>query len=448
MFPLRSGLIVTIRGFIFFVALQTACALCQAADSPASAQFTISTNSWNVRDLGAKGDGTTKDTIGFQKALDACLSAGGGTVIVPAGNYLIGSIVIGSNTTLKLEARANLSGSPDIDDYPLVRVRWEGEFTQGHRALISSESANHVTITGPGSIFGPPISVSSLRRPRGPVLIELANDTNVTLEGFTTQYQQLWSIHPLLCQNLRIRNLTIRSVNYNGDGIDVDSCQDVRIEHCNIDTGDDAIALKSGRGMEAVQLGRSTENVIISNCTLFSSIFAGLGIGSELSGGIRNVRVEDCLISGRQNGISIKSRDGRGGFIENITGNNITLNNARTFLAIDLLKKGIQAKDPVPGAVEKWSRVHNIRFSNIRVDNVGDLVPAQNIPAERPVDGLSISNVTGTCGKGISLANMTNVDLAAISIAGFKGPLLTTNNVQGTGLDEAVTSAPAGRSSD
>ncbi len=379
----------------------------------------------------------------MQKALDACVSAGGGTVVMPAGNYLIGSIVLGSNTTLKLEARANLTGSPDIDDYPLARVRWEGEFAQGHRALISSEKADHVTITGPGSIFGPPISVSSLRRPRGPVLIELANGTNVVLEGFTTQYQQLWSIHPLFCQNLRIRNLTIRSVNFNGDGIDVDSCQDVLIEHCNIDTGDDAIALKSGRGMEAVRLGRPTENVVIKDCTLFSSIFAGLGIGSEMSGGIRDVRVEDCLISGRQNGISIKSREGRGGFIENITGNNITLNNARTFLAIDLLKKGIQASEPVPVAVEKWSRVRNISFSNIRVHNVRDLVPAQNIPPERPLDGLSISNVTGTCSNGILLANMTNVTLFGINVSGFQGLLLITNNVQGTGLDGAVPPTPA-----
>lgn len=378
----------------------------------------------------------------MQKALDTCVSAGGGTVTVPAGNYLIGSIVLGSNTTLKLETRANLSGSPDIDDYPLVRVRWEGELTQGHRALISCEKADRVTIAGPGSIFGPPIGISSLRRPRGPALIELANGTNVVLEGFTTQYQQLWSIHPLFCRNLHIRNLTIRSVNFNGDGIDVDSCQDVLIEHCNIDTGDDAIALKSGRGMEAVRLGQPTENVVIKNCTLYSSIFAGLGIGSELSGGIRNVDVEDCLISGRQNGISIKSRDGRGGFIENIRGINITLNNARTFLAIDLLKKGIQASDPVPGATDMWSCVHNISFSDIHVHNVGDLVPAQNIPAEQPLDGLTLSNVTGTCSNGIQLANMTNVTLVGISVTSFRGPLLTTNNVQGIGLDGAVGSPP------
>jgi polygalacturonase len=394
----------------------------------------------NVRDFGAKGDGQTKDTVAVQKALDTCTSAGGGTVIVPSGNYLLGSVVIGSNTTLQLERGANLSGSPDIADYPVVRVRWEGEFTQGHRALISAEKADNITITGPGSIFGPPLSVSRLRNPRGPALIELADGTNVVLNGFTTQYQQLWSIHLLCCRNLTARNLTIRSINVNGDGIDVDSCQDVLIEHCNIDTGDDAIALKSGRGMEAVRIGRPTQNVVIKDCMLASSIFAGLAIGSEMSGGIRVVRVENCLISGRQNGIFIKSREGRGGFIENIVGENLTINNSPTFLTIRLLKTGIQASEPVPGAVEKWARVHNISFHDIKVNNVGQLVNAQDVPPERPVDGLSLDNIAGTCGKGISLANVVNVKLVGINVTGFQGALLTTNNVQGVGSNNA--SAP------
>jgi polygalacturonase len=431
------------RAIILSLAFLAASFPTRAADPSTSSPPTAAKTSWNVHDYGAKGDGRTKDTVAVQQALDACQSAGGGTVVVPAGNYLIGSIALGTNTTLKLEARANLSGSPDIDDYPLMRIRWEGEFTDGHRALISAEKADHVAITGPGSIFGPPISVSSLRRPRGPALIELANGTNVVLDGFSTQYQQLWSIHLVLCQNLTVRNLTIRSINFNGDGIDVDSCQDVLIEHCNIDTGDDAISLKSGRGMEAVRLGRPTQNVVIKDCTLVSSIFAGLGIGSEMSGGIRNVRLENCTISGRQNGILLKSRDGRGGFMEDIAGENLTVINSRTFVVIDLLKKGIQASEPVPGAVEKWARVHNISFNNIKVNNVGGLVTATNVPPERPMDGLSLSNITGTCSKAISLANMANVKLAGINVTGFRGPLLTTNNVQGTGLEGAVAPPPS-----
>lgn len=426
------------------VTLLLACSLLRAAQPASNENSTTPTNTWNVRAFGARGDGHAKDTAAVQQALDACAAAGGGTVLVPPGDYLVGSIVLGSNTTLRLESRANLCGSPDIADYPLVRVRWEGEFREGHRALIASENANRIAIVGRGSIFGPPLSISRLRNPRGPVLIELSGATNVLLEGFSTQYQQLWSIHLLYCQNLTARNLTIRSINFNGDGIDLDSCRDVTIENCNIDTGDDAIALKSGRGMEAVRIGRPTENVLIRNCTLVSSLFAGLAMGTEMSGGIRNVRIEDCLISGRQNGIFIKSRNGRGGFIENITGENLLVRHSPTFLGINLLNKGIQASEPVAGKVEQWARVSNIRFENVRVEQVGQLVAAKNIPADRPVDGLTLSNITGACREGITLANMVRVKLEGIDVTGYHGPLVSTKNVKGSGLEApSVKPTPA-----
>jgi len=385
----------------------------------------------NVRDLGAKGDGATKDTSAFQAALDSCTNHGGGIVTVPAGAYLIGSIVVGPNTTLQLQSGAKLTGSPDIADYPLENVRWEGEFRQGHRALISSDNANNVMISGPGTISGPPLSLSQLRNPRGPVLIELANGTNVTLDGFSTQYQRLWSIHLLLCKNITARNLVIRTPALsNGDGIDVDSCNRVTIEHCDINTGDDAISLKSGRGLSAVLLGRPTQNVLIRNCTLASSLDAGLGIGTEMSGGIRDVRLKNCLISGHQNGIFIKSRDGRGGFMENITGENLIISNSPTFIGIDLVTKGIQANDPVPGAVEKWALVKNISFSHIKVNNVQALVVGTSVSAQRPIDGLTLDNITGTCGRGISLANVLNAKFSCINVTGFSGALFQTSNVQ------------------
>jgi polygalacturonase len=390
----------------------------------------------NARDFGATGDGQTKDTVALQQAFDACAASGGGTVVVPPGVYLTGGIVLGANTTLELEARASLVGSPDIADYPLLpAVRWEGEFRPGHRALISAEKADHLAIKGPGAIFGPPISLGQLRNPRGPPLIELTDCAEVTLDGFTTQYQRLWSIHLLFCRDLIARNLLIRSVEANGDGIDLDSCQDVLIEHCDINTGDDAIALKSGRGLAALRLSRPTENVVIRDCTLVSSIFAGVAFGTEMSGGIRHVRLEHCLISGRQNGIFIKSRDGRGGAFEDISGENLTILDSPTFLGINLLNKGIQASDPVPGQVEQWSLLRHVRFHDIKVSHVATLVDARNISAERPVDGLALVNITGTCDRAITLANAVNVELAGITVTGFTGPLLTTEHVTGTGLD-------------
>ena len=412
--------------FTFVAALNFAAAVF-AADKPAL----------NVLDFGAKGDGVTKDTAAIQKALDNCAASGGGTVLLPEGVFLTGSLTLGANTTLQLASRANLLGSPDIADYPVINVRWEGEFREGHRALISATNAANVTITG-GAIFGPPLPLGKLRNPRGPVLIELTGCTNALLENFTTQYQQLWSIHLLFCKNLTARSLTLRSVNANGDGIDVESCDGVLIEKCDINTGDDAIALKSGRGLAAQNLNRPTENVIIRDCRLQSSIYAGLALGTEMSGGIRNVKIQNCVISGKQNAIFIKSRDGRGGFMENISGENLTILKSPTFIGIDLVKKGIQATDPVPGDVEKWPRVKNISFKGVRVQGVADLVDGKNVPPARPIDGFTLTDIAGTCTHAITLANMTNVNLSKIRVTGFEGALVTVQNVHGKGLDAAA----------
>ena len=401
------------------------------AATNSSSAFRNSTSTFhNVLDFGAKGDGLTKDTAAFQAALDLCSAHGGGVVVVPEGYYLIGSIVLGTNTTLRLESRANLIGSPDIADYPLVTVRWEGEFRQGHRALISSDAANNVSITGTGAIFGPPLSVSHLRNPRGPALIELANGTNVTLNGFSTMYQQLWSIHLLFCHNVTARNLLIRTINSNGDGIDVDSCDGVTIERCDINTGDDAISLKSGRGLAAMNLDRPTQNVVIRDCTLESTLDAGLGIGTEMSGGIRDVRIENSTLSGRQNAIFIKSRDGRGGYMDDIAGDHLTIVNAGTLVGIDLITKGIQASDPVTNAILKWAEVKNVSFSHVTLNNVQALVVGTSVPKDRPLDDLTLSDITGNCNRGISLANVLNAKFDGINVTGYNGALFRTNNVQ------------------
>ena len=414
--------------FTFIAALGLAGGLGYAADKPAT---------FNVLDFGAKGDGVTKDTAAIQGALDKCAAAGGGTVQIPDGVFLSGSLTLGANTTLQLAPRASLLGSPDIADYPVVNVRWEGEFREGHRALLNASNAANLTITG-GAIVGPPLPLGKLRNPRGPVLIELTGCTNALLEGFTTQYQQLWSLHLLFCKNLTARNLTLRTIGANGDGIDVDSCDGVTIEHCDINTGDDAISLKSGRGLAAQNLERPTQNVVIRDCRLQSSIYAAIGLGTEMSGGVRNVKLQNCVLAGKQNAIFIKSRDGRGGFMENISGENLTILKSPTFIGIDLLKKGIQATDPVPGDVEKWPRVQNLAFKNVQVQDVTDLIEGKNIPAARPVDGFTLTGISGTCARAISLANMTNVNLSQIRVTGFAGALVTITNVQGSGLDDSA----------
>ena len=388
----------------------------------------------NVRTFGAVGDGTTKDTAAFQKALDICAVAKGGEVVVPAGDYLIGSIELKSYTTLRLEKNAHLIGSPDLDDYPVMKVRWEGHWIDGHRALIFAQNAGHFGIVGPGKISGNP-ALGGREMPRRPVLIEPINCIDVRLEGFATEHQSMWSIHPTYCVNFTAKNLVIRSTGGNGDGVDVDSCKNVRIESCDINTGDDCIAIKSGRGMEGYRLARTTEDVLIRNCTLADSIFACIGIGSETSGGIRNVRIEHCKFThAKSYAIYIKSNTGRGAFIEDISARGLDVATAPGgFLRINLTGSGIKDPEPVPGD-EGIPSAKNFSFRDVKV-NCGTLVNAAQTSPVKPINGFSLVEVSGTCKKAITLANLTNAVLRDIHVTGYEGPFLTQTNVSGTGLE-------------
>jgi polygalacturonase len=398
----------------------------------------------DVRSVGATGSGTNKDTAAFQKALDTCANnPGGGTVLVPEGTYLIGSVQIGSGTRLALQKGARLLGSPDIADYPLIQVRWEGRLRDGHRGLIFASNATQIAMVGPGSIEGN-AALGNLRNPRGPCLIEPVGCKDVRLEDFSTKFTRLWSIHLAFCDGVVARNLTIRSTAANGDGIDVDSSKNIRIEHCDIDTGDDCIALKSGRGSEGVRIGRPTEDVVITNCVLGSG-FAGLAVGTELSGGIRNVRVEDCIFTRGANSIFIKSREDRAGYIENITGQNLDCR-ATTFLVIDLMDKGIKDEEPVTG-LAGWTPAKQIAFSNVKV-NVTTLLDEHLVSPQKPLDGLTVTDVVGMCRRAINLANITNATLRDIHVTGFTGAFLTKANASGPGLDKITTAEDTFSSAD
>ena len=394
----------------------------------------VSRDALNVRTFGAVGDGTTKDTAAFQKALDICAVAKGGEVVVPAGDYLIGSIELKSYTTLRLEKDAHLMGSPDLDDYPVMKVRWEGHWIDGHRALIFAQNAGHFGIVGPGKISGNP-ALGGREMPRRPVLIEPINCIDVRLEGFATEHQSMWSIHPTYCVNVTAKNLVIRSTGGNGDGVDVDSCMHVRIESCDINTGDDCIAIKSGRGMEGYRAARPTEDVLISHCTLGDNNFACIGIGSETSGGIRNVQIEHCKFThAKSYAIYIKSNTGRGAFIEDISARDLDVATAPGgFLRINLTGSGIKDPEPVPGD-EGIPSAKNFSFRDVKV-NCGTLADAAQTSPVKPINGFSLVDITGTCKKAITLANLTNAVLRDIQVTGYEGPFLTQTNVSGVGLE-------------
>jgi len=396
----------------------------------------------NVKDFGATGDGQTKDTLAIQQTIDRCSMLGGGEVLVPAGNYLTGALALRSDTTIRLEKDAVILGSPDFADYPISQVRWEGKWIKGHVGLIYAFDINNSGIIGPGKINGNhalggrPNEKYPLRHPS---LVEPIGCKNLRFEDFSTDNYLMWSMHPTYCQHLVFKNLTIRSTGGNGDGIDIDSCKHVVIDNCDIATGDDCISLKSGRGMEGYTILYTTEDVHISNCTFADSIFACIGIGSETSGGIRNVRIEKCkFVQAKTHAVYIKSRPGRGAFIEDITVDDIDVSGTGAgFLRFNILGSGLQDQVPVPG-LEGIPTIKNFRFRNIRVNNVPVLVEGIGIHPDKPLDGLLLENISGTCAKGISLANIKNAVIKNISVTGYTGPLLGINNVSGTGLEAAV----------
>jgi polygalacturonase len=401
---------------------------------------------FSVREFGALADGKTKDTAAFQKALDAAGTAGGGDVVVQPGEYLIGSVVMPSNTTLRLEKDAKITGSPDKSDYPLMKVRWEGRWREGYRALIHAANAQNIAIVGPGMIAGDE-NLGNLRDPRAPCVFEPIECKGVRLDGFSVHYRRMWTIHLTYCQDVSATNLNIRSEGGNGDGIDVDSCRDVRIANCDIDTGDDAIAIKSGRGMEAVRIGRPTENVLVEDCTLGSSIFGCLSIGSETSGGIRNIKARRITLTRGATALYIKSRIGRGAFIEDVDFSDLTCKSAKCFLRIDLVGRGKQDEEPVPGR-EGIPSGKNFHFSNIKA-TCDTFCDAYVLSPEKPLQGMSMVNATSECKKGISLANIRDIELRDIHLSGYSGPAISASDVTGIGIEGAAplppTTAPATR---
>ena len=423
---------VLLPGLLFQVLAILSAAAVRAQAGPAA-------NIYNVRDFGAVGDGTHKDTVAFQKALDTCAVSGGGEVIVPAGNYLIGSVQMGNRTLLRLETNSVITGSPDRDDYPMIDVRWEGRWQPGRRALLYAANVEHTGIIGPGRIDGNP-GVAAPQNPRGAVVLEPISCNDVRWEGFTVTQGGNWATHPTYCTGVEITNVTIRG---NRDGIDVDSCKGVRIEGCNIDTGDDCISVKSGRGMDGARIGKPSEDVLISHCNIRCQNFACLGIGSETSGGVRNVRLEHCqLAAPRSYAIYIKTRIGRAGVTEGILGDDLDVS-AGSFLRVNLVSGGNTntADDPVPGPLG-IPQGKDFTFTNIRL-NGGTLADVSRVSADKPLEGLKIENISGTCAKGITLQHVNQAVLRNISVTGFNGPLLATNGVTGTGLEAAVPFSPS-----
>ncbi len=286
---------------------------------------------FNVQDHDAIGDGHASNTRAIQETLDLASRAGGGTVIVPAGQYVTGSLFLHDNITLHVDAGATLLGSENIDDYPLVTLRWEGITQLSHAPLITGDGLRNIAVTGRGTIDGRGRywwvmhRAKTLTHPR-PRLISFANCTNVLIEDILLVNSPAWTIHPVRCENVTVAKVTIINPpdSPNTDGINPDSCRNVHISNCHVDVGDDCITLKAGIESESPELRSPCENITVSNCTMVHG-HGGVVIGSEMSGGVRNVVISNCIFVGTDRGIRVKSRRGRGGIVEDIRATNIVM---------------------------------------------------------------------------------------------------------------------------
>jgi len=359
----------------------------------------------NVRDFGAVGDGESYDTEAIQSAIDACHEHGGGTVYFPAGYFVTGSIFLRSHITLHLDAGAALLGSQRASDYALIRSRWEGSEQETHAPLIGGRDLTNIAVTGRGTIDGRGAGwwlshrEGTLDYPR-PRLVSFADCANVRVEGVTLTNSPSWTLHPVRCQNVAVDNVTILNPadSPNTDGINPDSCTNVRISNCHVDVGDDCIALKSGTEAEAPEKLAPCQNILITNCTLAHG-HGGVVIGSEMSGGVRNVVISNCVFTGTDRGLRLKSRRGRGGVVEGIRMSNVVMTDVLCPITMNLYYHiGARGNEmvshkrpqPVTAGTPRFRRIH---LSHVTANEVKVAAAFLFGLAEMPVEDIVLSDV-------------------------------------------------------
>lgn len=361
---------------------------------------------FSVRVFGALGNGQTLDSPAIQAAIDACAAQGGGTVYLPAGQYLTGSLCLRDNICLHLDSGATILGSENPEHYPIIHSRWEGRHQDTHAPLIRAQSAHHVSVTGRGVIDGrgdtwwKAKKVGTLKHPR-PRLIGFSDCTNVLIEGITALNSPSWTINPVHCQNVNIRGVTIINPadSPNTDGINPDSCRLVRISDCYVSVGDDCITIKSGTEHEDPDRYAPCRDISITNCLLERG-HGGVVIGSEMSGGVKNVVISNCVFIGTDRGIRIKSRRGRGGEIEDIRVSNLIMDGVLCPFTMNLyyhigVRGNTDVSDKNPRSVDDTTpRLRRIHFSHITARNVKHAAGFLYGLAEMPLEDISFTDVS------------------------------------------------------
>ena len=439
----------------------------------------------SIKKNGAVSDGNTLNTKSINGAIDALSKKGGGVILIPPGLWLTGPIVLKNNINLHLAGGATLLFTADKNEYPLVEANWEGLPQMRNQSPISATNASNIAITGKGIIDGngdgwrmvkkdklnetqwkklvasggllsddkktwypsekmlkgaqmqnPGVispgkdaafyeSIKDFLRPN---LLLLTNCKYILLEGVTFQNSPAWCLHPLMCENLTVRNVFVKNPWYaqNGDGIDLESCKNVLIENSVFDVGDDALCMKSGRDAEGRKRGMPTENVIIRNCTVYAA-HGGFVIGSEMSGGARNIYVNNCTFIGTDIGLRFKTTRGRGGIVENIFIKDIYMKDIPgEAILFDMY---YAAKDPIPLEGEKRElpkvefktvdettpQFRNFHISNVYCNGAEKGIFVRGLP-EMHVKDIVLENMVIQAKKGIDVQEASGIAFKNIKI--------------------------------
>ncbi len=415
-----------------------------------------------LSDFQADGTGQTLCTEAFAKAIDVLSSQGGGRLVVPRGLWLTGPIVLKSNIELHLEDGAVIQFAADESLYPIVKTSFEGLDTRRCQSPISAVGQRNIAITGNGAIDGNgqywrPLKKSKVTesqwktftsRPGGvlkrkdywvpsagydkaeqmssmnvpdqeltdeqweeikrflrPVMVSLVGCQNVLLKDVIFQNSPAWNLHPLMCENIIIDGVLVRNPAYaqNGDALDLESCKNALIVNSRFDAGDDGICIKSGKDADGRRRGRPCENVVVQGCTVFAG-HGGFVVGSEMSGGVKNIMVRDCQFLGTDVGLRFKSTRGRGGIVENIYIDGITMTDIHTYaLTFNMYYGGKSVAEvlsdgggqPVVQTVpvtEETPIFRNIDIRNVVCHHAGYAMEFNGLP-EMPIDGIRLKDI-------------------------------------------------------
>jgi polygalacturonase len=414
---------------------------------------------FDVQDYGGRehsaGGEAATNTAAFAQAIEACRAAGGGTVLVPAGTWPTGPIWLRSNVNLRLEAGAVVRFSPRPADYPPVFTRWEGVECVNYSPLIYARDCENVAVTGEGTLDGqgqawwhwkqlqgpaakrlydaqaegvPPeervfASEAAALRPQ---FLQTLGCRNVLVEGVTFVDGPMWTVHPVYNENVVVRGITVRSEGPNTDGLNPDSCRHVLVEDCHFHTGDDCVAINSGMNEDGWRVGRPCEKIVIRGCRM-SEGHGAVSIGSGMSGGVRDVWVYDCLVTGGDHAIRLKSMRGRGGYVENVHVEALRVSGLRREAILLNMFYGASTA-PSRSAVPPAFR--DVAIRDVSCQGAGAGVVIRGL-AEQPIERVVLAGLRLEVVEGIRCRDAVDITFDDVSGVVEREPLLACSNVRG-----------------